>query len=245
MFCENRNILFIHIPKTAGSTVEILLEPYAGQRVELLKRPEKQYDWENDIELHIKQVGIKHAKHWTVEEHVKHWKFKNLDSITTFTIVRNPYERMLKLFLFKLQNGELLPRSHEPGYKEHLEKRRGKHIIDAILKNWDYNMYEQFLLKTRDVNRMGSRTFWSARKHCTYKGQLKLDHIIKYENLDTDLPRVFEKLNLPIPDSIPVTNSTIEINSNEIKNYYSATSRLIVEDNFHDDFEPFGYKKWK
>lgn len=245
MFCEENKILFVHIPKTAGSTVELLLEPFSNSKVELVKRAKEKYDWDDDVEVHVKQRGVLHAKHWTLKEHVSNWMI-NLDNVHSFTVVRNPYERMIKLFLFKIQNGEFKPKTNEPGYAECLVKPRGKHITEAIVNNWSHSMFAEFLTKKRDLNKMGVRTFSSAWDHCvTGNKRLGVRHIVKYEKLLQELPEVFEKMNLPRPTEIPVTNSTQPLSEEQLRSFYNKNNQLRVEQLWGNDFEPFGYEKWK
>jgi hypothetical protein len=244
MYCEKKNIIFIHIPKTAGSTVELMLEPYLDDQSSLIRRDVNNWDWDDDVEVHVKHRQYRNAKHWTLSEHYRYCKLSANSEIKSFTVVRNPYERMLKLFLFKLQNGEFLPVTGEPGYNESREKPRGKHITRAVLDRWDHNMFIEFLSANRNISRMGKQTFLSAWSHCELKNNLGVNYVVKYENFQSDLISVFNNLDLPVPAEIPITNSTLLIDRDQLKSYYNSTSRRIVEDVYHNDFEPFGYEKW-
>lgn len=244
MYCEKDRVLFVHIPKAAGSTVELLLEPYASEKVKLYKRNPELYDWEDDVEVHVSQRGQVHAKHWTILEHARHWLL-DLREVKSFAIVRNPYERMLKIFLFKLQNGEFVPRPDEPGYLESRLKRRGKHISEAVVNNWSHAMFESFLGRKRAIGVMSPRTFLSAWQHCSIGDVFAVNHIIKYENLNVELPEVFEKVGLPRPEEIPVTNSTLPLTEEQLRSFYNDKTRSIVESLWRNDFEPFGYELWK
>lgn len=245
MYCESKNLVFVHVPKAAGSTIELLLEPYADPKaVKLIKRPPELYAWEDDVEVHVKQRGILHTKHWTLLEHIRNWML-DPGKITSFAVVRNPYERMIKVFLFKLQNGEFLPKPREPGYEESLQQPRGKHISEAVLNNWSHRMFEEFLSMKRDIARMSLRTFLSASAHCCIQDKLAVNYILKYENLQEDLSDFFKLMDIPLPQTLPVTNSTHPINEDQLKSLYNYKTQRIVDDLWRRDFENFGYEKWK
>lgn len=246
MFCEDHNLLFVHIPKTAGTTVEMLLKPYASDKVKFIQRDPKQYAWDDDIELHITQRGYFHTKHWTLQDHIRGWMLdERVNQLETFTVVRNPYERMLKLYLFKLQHGEFKPLHYQPGYAESKQQYRGKHITNAVLAKWNHKMFTEFLEGERNVKEMGARTYLSAWQHCQYQGRMAVKHILKYENFETDLRNFFDTMNLEIPTDIPITNTTVSLTEDQLKELYNSHNRKIIETRYDADFETFGYEKWK
>lgn len=246
MYCDKNNFIYVHIPKTAGSTVEYLLMPHVSEKIQITFRPERERAWEDDVELHVSQRGQHHTKHWTLTEHVQHCMLEDkVDDIFKFTIVRNPYERMLKLFLFKLQNGEFKPSANEPGYDESQKLYRGKHITDAVLADWRDHMFTDFLEGTRNVKQMGVRTFFGAYQMCVWDNKVQMDHIMRYENFAEDLDELFNKLDLPPAVDIPVTNSTRAVDEETLKNFYNDHNRKIIETRYIADFEHFGYETWK
>ena len=245
MYCDKNNFIFVHIPKTGGSTIELLLKPYVSDKIQMIQRHEKEMAWEDDIELHITQRGTPHTKHWTLSEHIKNCALvDHVDELFKFTVVRNPYERMLKLYLFKLQNGEFKPLPGEPGEKESRTQYRGRHITDAILGNWRHHMFTEFLEGTRNVRLMGLRTWLGQYQMCTYNDQYAIDYVLRYENFENDVKELFTKLDLPVPEAVPITNSTRPLDQETIKKYYNEQNRKIVETRYKRDFEEFGYEIW-
>lgn len=243
MYCPDQKLLFVHIPRTGGSTIEVLLEPYASQQVKITKRSVQQYDWNDDIDLNVEQVGQPYSKHWTLTEHLNCWSL-DIKDVTSFTVVRNPYERLVKLFLFKLQNGEFKPLPKQPGYHESIVNKRGKHITQAVTKNWDHDMFTDFLQASRDIEKMGKRTYASMFDHCLYDGKVRIDHVLKYENFESDLKKFFIAMDLNLPNNIPVTNSTLPMPESMLKSFYNGYNREIVETVYDRDFEVFGYERW-
>jgi len=88
ILCEENNLCFVHIPKTAGSTVTAVLKNYTKR----IQKP-------TDNEWHIGWM------HYTYKESIEVLKSNNeedllkmVDSVDFFTIVRHPLDRFISLF---------------------------------------------------------------------------------------------------------------------------------------------------
>ena len=79
VYCEERKLLFVHIPKTGGTTIER----------------------EMDCVCSSKGYGVKAGKamqHYTCNEYHKNVPFT--DDYWKFSIVRNPYSRFISDFFY-------------------------------------------------------------------------------------------------------------------------------------------------
>ena len=88
ILCEENNLCFVHIPKTAGSTVTAVLKNYTKR----IQKP-------TDNEWHIGWM------HYTYKESIEVLKSNNeedllkmVESVDFFTIVRHPLDRFISLF---------------------------------------------------------------------------------------------------------------------------------------------------
>ena len=88
MFCEKFNILFIHIPKTGGTSIE----NYFGE-----------FDAVNDWG---KNKCLKSDKHLTLQEYYdyKILPYDVLDNAKKFTVVRNPLDKLWSNYLYEWRN---------------------------------------------------------------------------------------------------------------------------------------------
>lgn len=97
-YYKQLDLLFIHIPKTGGTSMENYLKGKAPQTL-FTGRPK------NNI-LPIKNVSLQHQTYKTIKTHQNVLGI-NFDSpkFRTISIVRNPYERIVSdLFYFRLIN---------------------------------------------------------------------------------------------------------------------------------------------
>jgi hypothetical protein len=100
---DNVNILFIHIPKTGGTSVEF----YFSSKFGIQLNNKALYLFMKDEELLNKNIIINSSlQHITYNQMVKYSKEFNImfdDNIKIITIVRNPYQRIISdLFFYKL-----------------------------------------------------------------------------------------------------------------------------------------------
>jgi hypothetical protein len=68
------------------------------------------------------------------------------------------------------------------------------------------------------------------------EGEMIVDFVGRYENLSKDFLKVCKILN--INASLPHINKSSHMN---YRSYYSAKTRSLVEENFSEDIELFGY----
>jgi hypothetical protein len=96
------NLLFIHIPKTGGSSLEI----YFSNKFNITLNNKSLFDFIKDKKLLNKNLQIKSSlQHITYNQIIEYSKIFdiNFDNIKIITIVRNPYERIVSdLFFFSL-----------------------------------------------------------------------------------------------------------------------------------------------
>ena len=103
---DDVNILFLHIPKTGGSSVEI----YFSSTFNIPLNNDSLYTFIDDEIKLTKNIVINSSlQHITYNQIVKHNEFFNVDfnNAKIITVVRNPYERVISdlFFLSKIKVG--------------------------------------------------------------------------------------------------------------------------------------------
>ena len=86
-FCKERKILFLHLPKTAGTSIENALN---------IRSKENLYDSRGKL-----------PSEFVTRQHLKlseYKKYLNLDEYFKFTVVREPFDRFVSAFHFKNKN---------------------------------------------------------------------------------------------------------------------------------------------
>lgn len=206
---ENPKATFIHIPKTAGSSFE-------------------QWVYTNIPDY------VRERKHAAVAEATD--LFGDLG--TTFTFVRNPYDRLVSQFHFVGQRAQ-----------ERIEKRaQGRKVKKSTTQEWDieisklyntgfdnwinlvYNKEESAYDLGNHLYRRGTpQTVW-------FDG--KIDIVIKIENLKTDFKILQDLFNCYI--DLPVTNTS---KRSHYRDYYTnKETRKMADAIVAPDLEKLGYE---
>jgi hypothetical protein len=199
-------LLFIHIPKTAGTTIQNTIEKCDN----FIVRPQT-------TELHyLKMNGSVNWYHYPLimysdlgKEYLKKFKL--------FTVVRNPYSRIVSLYNCQWFN-------IEQTYNQDTEKQFNEKIIkfiDIDRKNESYKYKKQYLY--------------------THLNDIKfVDHILKFENLKNDFDDLMKlyNINLTIKEHSNKKKGLLYTEDN----LYDNTKSLIYE-YYIEDFKNFEYKK--
>ena len=236
------NILFIHVPKTGGTSVEKYFANLA--EVEYPLKRENIYGAPFFVEarnlhvpLHSPKMWINSLQHMSYDNLLR-WSRKYFDikifnqiPIRIFTIVRNPYERTISdLFWFNFINKETKP------YQVAM-------VLDKYL-SCDYNT---IIEKTGDyqppAKKISNRSYDNFDNHLTpqwklcAKNEKQLHPEIIYlrtETLDEDMKRA------------GFSDFDIHENTQGITNYYeylNDESINLINKFYEHDFDLFNYTK--
>lgn len=141
---------------------------------------------------------------------------------TSYTIVRNPYDRLVSAFFYLQQGGEknnkrdLERMKKQQKYKNNF-KEFVKHLHDFIEEN---HYKPQYTFLTDNNN------------------ELKVDHILKQESLNNDYMKL-QQLYGYSPVSLKKVNTSKHEDYNQ---YYDDETRRIVQEVYRKDFELLNYK---
>ncbi|GLS40099.1 hypothetical protein GCM10010869_56960 [Mesorhizobium tianshanense] len=171
-----KNFLFIHIPKTAGSSVTRALGPWCV-------KPQRT-QWRRLLS-HL-PVPEKPQNAFLRQHDKASWAKRKLpaeiyDSAYKFAVVRNPFELAVSSYYFR---------------KEHLSGRRRNRA--RVL---DFKTFLRYLERKNRFVRV-DQTSWISDRH----GNLIIDEVLRFETLAEQFNALVERLGLPGEVKLPRTN---------------------------------------
>jgi hypothetical protein len=101
MILNKHKTVFVHIPKTAGSSIERSLKPYQDIKHVALRRVNKTL---NSLGSTKRLFNINEMTHASASDYVKELG-ANYERYFTFAVVRNPFDRMVSSFEFSKLRG--------------------------------------------------------------------------------------------------------------------------------------------
>lgn len=143
-------------------------------------------------------------------------------ALFTFSVVRNPWSRMVSFYRYRRDRAHVrLPLEWQ--FNDYLHEvasaRRGGPIHEVMRYPPQYMSCSEFLYDT--------------------EGTLLVDHVVRFENRDTDLDPVRQRIGVQQLGS-EALNQTFS-DGNDFRDYYDDTSRDLVGDIFAEDCKNFGY----
>tara|TARA_Y100001968_G_scaffold12501_1_gene10351 strand:+ start:5470 stop:6138 length:669 start_codon:yes stop_codon:yes gene_type:complete len=219
MIDTQKKFLFIHIPKTAGTSITTALK---GQRSHKSLRHYLPLKCRQIPKLLIgsNQNIIDYARiritSWDVRNRSSGiWakKVPMIDSdYKTFSVVRNPWTRVVSFYQALIR--------HPP-------TRRISGIPEGI-------EFEEFLLKYASRCRhLRPQMHWLIN----WDGRIDFDFIAKQENLQEDWKKICNLLELDL--DLPFINASSDASS--WKDYYTPFSRQLIAKRYREEINQFGY----
>jgi hypothetical protein len=201
-------VWFVDIPRTSSSSLKVELGIKYGWPYGKGNLLEKEFASLSYFSDHLKASQIQSIL-----------GNKNWEKLFTFTVVRNPWERMVSIYNYR--------------------KRKNQIPTDLTFKDY-VKLYQEDnssqLLKHPHLGK-------NIANMCDYisdeQGRVIVDYIVKYENREQDLQYVREKLNFPNLGKLTLQlASPKDINYQE---YYDEESIEIVSSLFARDIKEFKY----
>lgn len=228
MISRQKNFVFVHIPKTAGTSVEEALLPFTegasgGKQAVLISR-----NW-NPFK------GPPWLQHLTASEYVSRGFVDSLDGFRTFSFVRNPWARLVSEYNSKGPSWRMrllnIPWTFE------------NFVLKCLPQWWEDNYFRghdnfrhilpQYRFLTNDNN------------------TVIVDHILRMENLEVGFQQVTDQLGLPgvllpherrSPNRSPLDGSRLLTSSCHYSEYYTPETKRFVEEFYKKDIELLGYE---
>lgn len=213
IFSRGRRYIFVHAPKTGGTSLALMLEGKAIKDDIMLGDTPKARNRRGKVK------GVRTSgRLW------KHSKLADLYGLVTqeemeaffvFTLVRNPWDRMVS-------------------YYHWLQAQRFEHPAVAVAKAKDFEGFARDPMVLRSL-RLNSYASYVTDKDGVVRG----DHFIRLEHFAEDLAPVEAALGVTLGAPVHENQSN---RARAYQAYYSDASRAAVAEACDADITQFGYR---
>lgn len=220
LLSHNKRFIFIHIYKTAGTSVMDVFLPYsrlidkmiygykftsklAGGIVYLM-------GWHDDG---MKQFTGIH-KHATANDIMNKLGKELFSSYYKFAFVRNPYDLLVSLYFYF--------------------KQSKNHSLHHVFVNMEYIEFLKWHINQSPPNQVDF--IMDARRE-----SFIVDYVGRFETIQRDIKNIQKKLNLPLNKGLLHKNPSVHRKNNDYKEYYDNESIALVDGYFRKDLQLLGY----
>jgi hypothetical protein len=250
MILEDYKLLFIHIPRTGGTSVEKFFEFKSHDNL-LSGRPPTVYN----------------GQHFTLSEYAEKI---NVEKYFKFTIVRNPWDRLLSWYLWSYADLIYFQYMSEKGQYVSTGKNnrmrawlRGKNLLDEKNNNFTdqkfflkfktaFSAFIQKLEASSDLeldvqydnlckteNRLCGRWIMPQVRWLEMNNKINLDYVCKFEKLKNNFATVLKKNK--------IKNGPLEVlgciyNKPTYRKFYTKKNQEIISRLYAEDIKKFKYE---
>jgi len=225
---HKHKILFIHVPKCAGTTVEQILDMSTVKNLFATSCPTKEieciYSFENFSEIEKKRCQLKNPQHYTYKELKKILPPDVINTYYKFAIVRNPYTRLASAYMFAKIKQSLMKKRFSDRFPSFSEFVNTQLYVDYETRLYDYDGH------------LETQTSFLESENGSFN---ELNRIFKFEQ---DLPECLSMLKAKTRINFDV-HSRKSTYDKPIQELYDFNTQEIVYNFYKDDFINFGYSK--
>ena len=211
LYSNNPPFIFVHIPKTAGTSIEEAFYQY-------------QDFWIDDNNIHTPMVQFK--------EHLTRQQF---DEAFKFCFVRNPFDLMYSTWKYWVHNNGLeVPFEEWIIWRYEGRMSDGFKFVPDSLADGDSEKIGHLGIAWY-MNRTPQSYYFVGER-----GEFLPDFIGCFEFLKEDYDTIVKHLNL-VDVYLPHANKNRDKSDSDYRKYYTERTRKIVEEMYALDFAIFGY----
>ncbi len=208
---KHHNYIFVHIPKTGGTSLALALEARLGKDDICLgdtpKAVKRRHRWKGKLS----QGRL--WKHATLKDIPGLIDEAEIDAMRVFTVVRNPWDRIVS-------------------YYHWLRHQSFQHPAVDLARSVEFSPF---------INHVDTIRSFQANPYASYvtrsSGQEQCDVFLRLETIDLDSKQLEELLGLKLPP-IPHVNKS---GRGPYQDAYSARDRDLVAELCEPDINRFGY----
>ena len=211
--CKKHNFIFVHIPKTGGTSIEKLLHIYNYDS----RKPDMDklhghipVDKSNDINnpLSLGDIYGYYLQHLTLDQIKCIISKKECSHFTSFAFVRNPWDRLVSEYIWAYS---------------HLEFDDFINRVCEVVRN-------RILLDTENVHFRPQYEFLNS----------EINYICRFEKFKQELIKLNKVLSLNVNTSLlPHEKKSIR---KHYSKYYSKKSVELIEEIYARDIDIYGYE---
>lgn len=208
--------LFIHIPKTAGTSIEEAL-------------------------FHYQDFEYSTSPHNVAQQYKDYLPRELFDEMFKFCFVRNPWDLVVSSYKYWVRQAKI-----DMTFDEWIEwKYEGGVIGDMIDRvKYDEDFEHPNIIKDK-YSRLAVAFYMNRTPQALFMvdeaGNYIVDYIGRYENIEEDFKFIIDKLKLS-DAYLPHSNSShISGDPSDYREWYTDKTRKIIESRFALDIELFGY----
>ena len=200
---NKKKLIFIHIPKTGGTTIE--------EYMNAIKKPTLRHGYGV-----FKNIVFQHFR-WN--DYIDFMGIDSFNNYTKFSIVRNPYERIISEYYWT-------PTETNLGYKSNKDFNSFLNNVKDIVKNKKYNdtiYHDHFIPQYEFI--------------CNKDNNIVVDHLFRFENFDKVLNFLKDneyKINKNKKENQCIYQKKINLTKKQ---------KNIIYNLYKKDFKIFNYSK--
>lgn len=205
--------IFVHAPKTGGTSLAMALESKVGKDDILLGDTPKALNRRKRQKALTASGRLwKHAQLRDIQGLVGQ---AEIDSYFVFTIVRNPWDRVVSYYFW-------------------LRDQKFDHPAVSLAKSLPFTDF---------LNNPNTKASFHASPYASYvtdaTGKNRCDMFLRLENLASDMPILEQNLDLKLP---PVGHDNRSIRDADWRGYYTKADQELVADLCAGDIKQFAYQ---
>jgi hypothetical protein len=215
MLSLKKQFLFIHVPKTAGNSIQNILRNYSEDNIVIQGKHQdgiERFEVTNDKYEVTKHSTLKHYQQ-ILDPPIYKKLFK-------FSTIRNPYERMISWYF-----------SPHRGVREWV-REDFINLVAAVPTLRDYIGLSSISSLEAIINKLGLSINLKPPKL-----DRDLDLLMRFESLEQDFKILCQKIDIPY-EPLPIRNQS---ERQHYTHYFDGELKEIVANKFREEIEFGGY----